>query len=141
VIVPDLGIKLLANVGDLWGRDFRVQQGFKQPSDLTRGDTSEEGISDEVFHLGLETLIAFENPSFECGIAEPRDLKILHKPELSVETSGIVAVSIEGTRGALALELEILFEGMFEKRFHESFDLLLSLSAPKIIIYLGPPFL
>jgi len=91
--------------------------------------------------LGLETLIAFENPSFECSIAEPRDLEVLHKSELSVETSGIVAVAIEGTRGTLALELEILFEGMFEKRFHESFDLLLGLSAPKIIIYLWPPFL
>jgi hypothetical protein len=91
--------------------------------------------------LGLETLITFKNPGFEGCIAEPWDLKVLQKPELSVETSGIVSVAIERARGALALELEILFEGVFEKRFHESFDLLLGFSVPKIIIYLWPPFL
>jgi hypothetical protein len=91
--------------------------------------------------LRLETLIAFENPGFESGIAEPWDLEVLHKPELSVKASGIVAIAIEGSCSTLALELEVLFQGLFEKRFHESFDLLLGLSAPKIIIYLLPPFL
>jgi hypothetical protein len=141
VIGSDLGIQFLANVGDLCRRDFRIEKSFKQPSDLTSGDASEKGVHDEIFYLGLETLIAFENPGFEGGISEPWDLKALHKPELSVKASGVVAVAIEGTGGALALELEILFEGMFEKRFHESFDLLLSRSVPKIIIYLLPPFL
>jgi len=86
-------------------------------------------------------LVAFENPCFEGGVAESWDLKVLHESELSVKASGIVSIAIEGAGGTLALELEILFEGMLEKGFHESFDLLLGLSAPKIIIYLGSPFL
>jgi hypothetical protein len=141
VIGPDLCIEFLANVRDFCGRNFRIQKCFKESADLAGRDAPEEGIPDEVFHLGLETLIALENPGFECGITEPWDLKVLHKSELSVETPGIVAVAIEGARSALTLELEILFEGVFEKRFHESFNLLMCLSAPKIIIYLWLPFL
>jgi len=64
--------------------------------------------------LGLEALIALKDTGLKADISESWDLKILHEPELSVKATGIVPIAVDSPCGSLALEFEVLFEGVFE---------------------------